>query len=54
MPPADAARLVPIHVLPAAAPVEILLPGGIVLRLASGCDPDFVLQLVEALEGRSC
>jgi hypothetical protein len=52
--PAAAARLVPVQVLPAAAPVEILLPGGIVLRLAPGCDPDFVRELVEALGGRSC
>ena len=54
LPPADAARLVPVHVLSGAAPVEILLPGGIVLRLAPGCDPDFVRELVEALGGRSC
>jgi transposase len=48
LPPADAARLVPVRVLPAAAPLEILLPGGIILRLAPGCDPDFVRDLVEA------
>src|SRR5262249_38695454 len=53
-PPADVARLVPVHVLSGAAPVEILLPGGIVLRLAPGCDPDFIRELVEALGGRSC
>jgi hypothetical protein len=45
VPPVDAARLVPVHVLPAAAPVEILLPSGIVLRLTPGCDPDFVREL---------
>ena len=54
LPPADVARLVPIHVLSGATPVEILLPGGIVLRLAPGCDPDFIRELVEALGGRSC
>src|SRR5215468_5028607 len=37
-PAADVARFVPVRVLPAAAPVEVLLPGGLVLRLTPGCD----------------
>jgi transposase len=54
-PPAEqAAHLVPVRLLPAAAPVEMLLPGGIVLRLAPGCDLDFVRSLVAALGERPC
>jgi transposase len=49
-----AARLVPVRLLPAAAPVEILLPGGLVLRLAPGCELDFVRSLVETLGARPC
>ena len=52
--PADgAARLVPVRLLPA-VPVEVLLPGGLVLRLAPGCDLDFVRLLVANLGGRPC
>src|SRR4051794_530077 len=36
------ARLVPVRLLPAAAPVDLVLRGGGVLRLAPGCDLDFV------------
>ena len=53
-PLADIARLVPVRVRPVAAPVEILLPGGLVLRLASGCDLDFVRALVATLGERPC
>lgn len=52
--PADAARLVPIRVLPAATPVELALPGGAVLRLAPGCDLDFVRALIDTLGERPC
>jgi hypothetical protein len=48
------ARLVPVRVLPAPAPVELALPGGTVLRLAPGCDLAFVRSLVDALGGRPC
>src|SRR5215475_10030788 len=45
-PPAEQAdrttRLVPVRLLRGAAPVEVLLPGGLALRLAPGCDLDFV------------
>jgi transposase len=51
--PADAARLVPVRLLPA-APVEVLLPVGIVLRLAPGCDLDFVRLLLATLGERPC
>lgn len=54
LPPADVARLVPVRVLPGAAPVEVLLPAGVVLRLAPGCDLDFVRTLVAALGERPC
>jgi hypothetical protein len=53
-PPVEGARLVPVRLLPAAAPVEDLMPAGIVLRLAPGCDLDFVRALVAALGDRSC
>ena len=54
-PPVEqAARLVPVHLLPTAAPVEVLLPGGLVLRLTPGCDLDFVRTLVARLGERSC
>lgn len=52
--PTEFARLVPVRVRPAVAPVEILLPGGVVVRLAPGCDLDFVRALVTALEGKPC
>jgi hypothetical protein len=48
------ARLVPVRLFPAAAPVELLLPGGIVLRLPPGCDLDFVRTLVATLGERPC
>ena len=52
VPPANVARIVPVRLLPAAAPVELLLPAGVVLRLAPGCDLDFVRALVAALGER--
>ena len=47
-------RFLPVHVHAANAPVEVVLPGGAVLRLAPGCDPAFVRSLVDALGGRPC
>jgi hypothetical protein len=44
----------PIHLAPAAPPVEVLLPSGPVLRLAPGCDLAFVRSLVEALGELPC
>ena len=48
------ARLVPVRLYSAAAPVELLLRGGGVLRLAPGCDLDFVRLLVAALGDFPC
>jgi hypothetical protein len=54
-PPAEqSARLLPVGVFPVVAPVELLLPGGLVLRLAPGCDLDFVRSLVAILGGQPC
>ena len=50
----DVARLIPVRVLAAAIPVELVLPGGAVLRLAPGCDLDFVRSLVATLEEQPC
>jgi transposase len=54
-PPAvsDAPRFLPVRVL-AAAPVELVLPSGAVLRLTPGCDLAFVRSLVDSLGGASC
>ena len=51
---ADLARLVPVRILPAAVPVELLLADDIVLRLTPGCDLDFVRALVATLGERPC
>jgi transposase len=51
---ADAARLVAVRLLPTVATVELVLPGGTVLRLAPGCDLDFVRLLVATLGDRPC
>ena len=53
-PAADAARLVPVRLLTAPPPGELVLPGGAVLRLAPGCDLAFVRDLVATLGGRPC
>jgi len=54
-PPGEqAARLVPVRLLPAAVPVEVVLPGGLVLRLMPGCDLDFVRSVAATLGERPC
>jgi transposase len=53
-PLADSPRLVPVRLLTPAAPIELLLPGGLVLRLAPGCDLDFVRTLLATLVDRPC
>jgi hypothetical protein len=53
LPSSDSPRLLPVRVQPA-APVELVLPGGAVLRLAPGCDLDFVRSLLDALAGGPC
>jgi hypothetical protein len=53
--PSDGAtRLLPVRLFPATAPVEVVLPGGLVLRLTPGCDLDFVRSLVATLGERPC
>jgi len=52
--PAESPRLLPVHLLPAGPPVEIVLPGGAILRLQPGCDLAFVRSLLDALGSRSC
>jgi transposase len=50
VPDADQPRLLPVRLKDAAA-VELVLPNGYALRLAPGCDLDFVRRLVDALAG---
>jgi transposase len=50
----DGPRFLPVQVLPVAAPIELVLPGGAVLRLSSGCDLAFVRALVDSLGGAPC
>ena len=51
--PSSDARFVPVRLFDP-APVEVHLPSGATLRLAPGCDLDFVRNLVAALGGPSC
>jgi transposase len=50
----DGPRFLPVRVLAAAPPVELVLPSGAVLRLSTGCDLAFVRSLVDSLGGASC
>jgi transposase len=50
----DSHPFVPIRLLPAAPPVELVLPSGALLRLAPGCDLAFVRSLLDCLGGVSC
>jgi hypothetical protein len=54
--PQPAPHFLPVQVSPvaAAAPVELVLPHGLVLRLSPGCDLDLVRSVVESLGGASC
>jgi transposase len=52
-PPDAAALFLPVRVT-SAAPVEIVLPNGAVLRIAPGCDLAFVRSLINALAGAPC
>jgi len=49
-----AARFVPVRIPAPGAAVEIVLPGGAVLRLSPGCDLSFVRSLLDTLAGASC
>jgi hypothetical protein len=50
----DAPRLLPVCLTASPTPVELVLPGGLVLRLAPGCDLAFVRTLVQTLGGSAC
>jgi hypothetical protein len=50
----DAPRVLPVRLAPSAAPVELVLPSGAVLRIGPGCDLAFVRSLLAALGGASC
>ena len=47
-------RLLPVRLGPSAAAVELVLPGGTVLRIPPGSDVAFVRALVEALGAPPC
>ena len=47
-------RLLPVRLQAPAAPVEVVLPSGAVLRLTPGCDLAFVRLLLEALGALPC
>jgi transposase len=49
----DGPRFLPVQVL-ASAPLELVLPCGVVLRLTAGCDLAFVRSLVDSLGGSPC
>ena len=54
-PPGDAGpRLLPVRLPAPAAPLELVLPGGAVLRIPPGADLAWVRSLVEALGGAPC
>src|SRR5215831_10480175 len=52
--PASGPRLLPVRIGATPAPVELVLPGGTVLRIPPGSDLAFVRSLIEALEEPSC
>jgi transposase len=51
--PRPGPRLLPVC-LPASAPLELVLPGGAVLRIGPGCDLAWLRSVVEALGGVPC
>jgi hypothetical protein len=51
---ADEPRFVPIRLLPASTPIELVLPTGTVVRVPPGCDLAFVRSLVASLGGAPC
>jgi hypothetical protein len=48
------ARLLPVRVPTSPTPVEVVLPGGAVLRLAPGCDLDLLRGVIATLAGGPC
>jgi hypothetical protein len=55
-PASDTPRLVPVRLVtpPASAPVELLLPSGLVLRLSPDCDLAWLRQLLPLLGVAPC
>jgi transposase len=49
----DGPRFLPVHVV-ASPSVELVLPGGAVLRLTPACDLAFIRALVDSLGGAPC
>ena len=47
-------RLLPVRLQAPAAPVELVLPTGAVLRLTPGCDLAFLRLLLDALGAQPC
>ena len=45
---------VPVHVTPIPTPVEVVLPGGRVVRVPAGFDPAHLCTVVAALERSPC
>jgi hypothetical protein len=50
----DPPRFLPVRLLAAPTPVELVLPSGAVLRLLPGCDLAFIRTLLDALGGTPC
>jgi transposase len=46
--------LLPVRLAPAAAPLELVLPGGVILRVGSDCDPAALRQLLQLLGVLPC
>jgi transposase len=47
-------RLLPVRLQAPAAPVELVLPRGTILRVEPGCDLAFLRALLDALGGPPC
>jgi hypothetical protein len=52
--PADDPRLLPARLASPATPLELLLPGGAVLRVGTGADPDTLAALLRLLGVPTC
>jgi hypothetical protein len=49
-----APRLLPVRVPPASAALELVLPGGVVVRISAGCDFALLRCLLDALGDPPC
>ena len=47
-------RLLPVRLQAPAAPLELVLPTGVILRVAPGCDLAFLRLLLDALGAQPC